>query len=222
MQTVGSNTNTGISTVYYFPYKTRSKSRSEQKKTNCSAERCCNSFLKTVISPITPQTVVSLWDGKDYNCTTKDNYLYLLESAMNYAALSGVELKHNAGKSIGEGISNIYDELDNIIGDINLNIEIKDNKPSFVLWKYHPWGKYTFYWLPVKFVELLNPHLRKIAISFIHRFIRSNGLLTTNESQDIDWILDMAKEDIYNCDEAIVRYKNKYAQAAIFPHWINS
>ena len=201
MQTVGIFSNAAISTVYNFMYKTRSKSRSEQKKSHYGTKRCCNSFLRTIIPPIAPQTVVRQWNGEEYNCITKENYTYLLESAINYAALSGVELKHNAGKSIGEGISNIYDELDNIIGDINLNIEFKDNRLVFVLWKYHSWGKFTFYWLPVKFVESLNPLLRKIAISFLHRFIRSNFMSTTNDSQDTEWLLEMDEEDIYNYDD---------------------
>ena len=201
MQTIGIFSNTAISTVYNFKYKSRGKSRSEQRKKDYSAERYCNSFLKNIIPPIAPQTVVRQCDNEEYNCITKENYAYLLESAMNYASLSGVELKHNAGKSIGEGISNIYDELNKIIGDINLNIEFKAKKLVFVLWKYHQWGKFTFYWLPVKFVETLNPPLRKIAISFLHRFIRSNGLTTINDSQDTEMIFEIHDDEICNYDE---------------------
>jgi hypothetical protein len=35
-------------------------------------------------------------------------------------------------------------------------------------------------------------------------------------------IYDRAGRIYYSVEYTIVRYKNKYAQAAIFPHWINS
>ncbi len=200
MQAVGTIANTFTGTVYHKPNPARHTQRREQKKTDYGAQRCRNSFLKTKFPPIAPQIVTRSWNDEEYNYITKDNYTYLLRSATKYASLLGTNLKHNPGGSIGEGISNIYDELDNIIGEINLNIEPHEDKLEFVLWKYHPWGDYTFYWLPVKFTESLNPKLRKIAISFIHKFMHSNGMIMTNEAFDVEWVLEWAKDGISECD----------------------
>jgi hypothetical protein len=200
MQTVGTLAATFPGPVYHRPDRTRRSQRSEQEKTDYSAQRRRNSFLKTVFTPIAPGTVTRNWQGEDINYITKGNYSYLLESALRYASLMDVSLKHNPGNSIGEGISNIYDELDDIIGDVNLNIEPFEDKLQFVLWKYHTWGDYTFYWLPVKFTETLNPQLRKIARSFIHQFMHSNGMITTNEAFDVEWIMEWAEDGLQECD----------------------
>jgi hypothetical protein len=200
MQAVGTITHALAGTVYHQPDRAADRLRNRQKKTDYGAQWCRNSFLKTKFPPVAPQVVTRNWNNEEYNYITKDNYNYLLESAMNYASLLGIELKHNQGNSIGEGISNIYDELDVIIGEINLNIETREDRLVFVLWKYHPWGDYTFYWLPVKFTESLSPALRKIAISFIHSFMHSNNLTTTNEAFDTEWVLEWAKDSISECD----------------------
>lgn len=200
MQAVGTLAAKFPGQVYHRPDRTRRSQRSEQEKTDYGAQRRCNAFLKTVFTPIAPAIVTRNWQGEDINYVTKENYTYLLESASRYASLMGVPLVHNPGNSIGEGISNIYDELDNIIGEISLNIEPFEDKLQFVLWKYHTWGDYTFYWLPVKFTETLNPKLRKIARSFIHQFMHSNGMVTTNEAFDVEWILEWAEDGLQECD----------------------
>lgn len=200
MQAVGTLSSRKTRPVYHRTDRARRSERSEQKKTDYGAQRCRNSFLKTVFTPIAPKVVIRNWDGVDCNYLTEANYEYLVKSAKRYASLLGVKLIHNPGHSTGESISNIYDELDNIIGEINLNIEPGEDKLQFVLWKYHPWGDYTFYWLPVKFTESLSPKLRKIAISFIHCFMHSNGMIMTNEAFDVEWILEWAKDGLSECD----------------------
>jgi len=200
MQAVGTIAATKARTLYYKPDRTRRPQRREQKKTDYGAQWCRNSFLKTRFAPIAPTTVTRDWCDETYNYVTKANYSYLVKSAKRYASLLGVELSHNPGESIGEGISNIYDELDSIIGEINLNIEPGEDKLLFVLWKYHPWGDYTFYWLPVNFTESLNMKLKKIALTFIHEFMNSNGMVTTNDSFDVDWILGWAEEGMHECE----------------------
>jgi len=200
MQAVGPFTATFPGSVYYQSDRAGYSQRSEQGKTDYGAQRCRNSFLKTVFPPIAPGVVTRNWQGEDINYITEKNYNFLLESARNYASLLGVNLKHNPGNSIGEGISNIYDELDGIIGNINLNIEPVESILQFVLWKYHNWGDYTFYWMPVKFMETLNPGLRRIAHTFIHLFMHSNGMVTTNESFDVEWILEWAEDGLPECD----------------------
>jgi len=200
MQAVGTLSSRKTRPLYHRTDRARRSERSEQKKTDYGAQWCRSSFLKTVFTPIAPKVVIRNWDGVDYNYVTEENYEYLVKSAKKYASLLGVELIHNPGHSTGEGISNIYDELDNIIGEINLNIEPRDDKLRFVLWKYHPWSDYTFFWLPVKFTETLNPKLKKIAISFVHQFMHSNGMITTNEAFDVEWILEWAMDGLEECE----------------------
>lgn len=200
MQAVGSISKRKTRRVYHKPVTMECAKRSEQEKTDYGAQWCRNSFLKTVFVPIAPAHITRDWMGERYNYVTRENYDYLVRTAIRYASLLGVELKHNPGSSIGEGISNIYDELDNIIGEINLNIEPYEDKLQFVLWKYHHWGDYTFYWLPVKFTETLNPRLKKIALSFIHQFMHSNGMITTNKASDVEWILEWAEDSLNETD----------------------
>lgn len=201
MQTVGTLTKRKTRKVYHPTNPTRYSPGSEQKTTDYGAQRCRNSFLKTSFSPIAPQTVERDWGDETYNYVTKENYAYLVESAMKYASLLKVEIRHNPGKSIGEGISNIYDELNDILGNINLNIGPNFDKLEFTLWKYHTWEDYTFFWLPVKFIEDLSPKLQKIAITFVHDFIHSNGMSTLNAMYDAEWVLEWAKDSISECDE---------------------
>jgi len=209
MQAIGTISDRKTRTFNHRSDRTERKQRSEQKKTDYGTQWCCNSFLKTVFSPIAPAKVERDWGGETYNYVTKENYDYLVGSAMKYASLLGVELKHNPGRSIGEGISNIYDELSSIIGEINLNLEPYEEKLQFVLWKYHSWSDYTFFWLPVKFTESLNPKLKKIAISFIHQFMHSNRMVTTNEAFDVEWILDWATETLGECDPCEIKRNKK-------------
>jgi hypothetical protein len=197
MHAVGTIADTNAGTVYYQPDGTRPPKRSEQEKTDYGAKRRCNSFLKTRFVPIAPAIVIREWNGEEYNYMTEENYTYLLKSAQRYASLTGVELRHNPGSSIGEGVANLYDELEEAIGDISLNIEPYEDRLQFVLWKYHTWGSYTFYWLPVKFTETLNPKLRKIACSFIHAFMHSNGIQTVNNSPDTEWVLESIRDSLH-------------------------
>ncbi len=198
-QTVGILPVAETGAAYRKPDGTQRAKRSKQKKTDYGAQRRCNSFLKTTIVPIAPQVVTSHWQEEGHNYVTVESYRYLHQSATKYASLLGTTLKHHPGKSIGEGISNLYDELDGIIGDINLNMEPNGELLEFVLWKYHTWSEYTFYWLPVKFTESLNPRLRKIALSFISRFKRSNGMDTTNAASDVGWMLELIKNELDEC-----------------------
>ena len=213
MQAIGTIADRKTGKVYHQPNSARRIQRREQEKTYYGAQRCRNSFLKTKFTPIAPTNVTRDWGGETYNYITQRNYDYLFKSAKRYASLLGVELKHNPGNSIGEGISNIYDELDSIIGNINLNMEPSEDKLQFVLWKYHPWGDYTFYWLPVKFTESLNPALRKIALSFIHQFIHSNGMITTNEAFDTEWILQWAHDSLEECDPCDKKKNSRLIQS---------
>ena len=59
----------------------------------------------------------------------------------------------------------------------------------FRLWKYHKWGSFTLYYFPVKFLESLNPILRRIAITFIHKLMKANGIDTFVDYEESDFCL---------------------------------
>ncbi len=157
--------------------------RRRSQKAGCGAKKVRNAFLKQRNHPIAPVSVVRNEHTKEYNYITRENYEYLLASVRRYAELLGRELGHDPGLTPGEGIANLYRELEAMVGDeVNINIETDGLQLRFVLWRFCDWGTYNFYWIPVGFVEKLNTRLRRIAISFLHRFMKSNGLETTNSS----------------------------------------
>ena len=100
------------------------------------------------------------------------------------------------GNSIGEGIANLYDEMNTLVGDeLHVNIEQEAGRLFFRLWKYHKWGSFTLYYFPVKFLESLNPILRRIAITFIHKLMKANGIDTFVDYEESDFLFEMLSED---------------------------
>lgn len=155
-----------------------------------SAKRCRCHFLTEAILPIAPAHIE--WgNDKKYEIVTQDNYEYLRDSYLRYAELSGVEPKLTSGKSAGESINNVFDEMRQLLGEAqNLNIEENEGRLYFNIWAYHEWGRYVVYYFPVKFMETLNPGLRKVAMTFFYEFMQSNGISTIDEDYDIDFVLD--------------------------------
>ena len=136
------------------------------------------------------------YDGDGINVITQENYEFLRDSFFNYALLLKQEAVHTPGKSIGASIANLYDEMDKLVGEgMNVNIEQDNGRLYFNLWKCHKWGELTLYYFPMKFVEALNPTLRRISITFIHNLMRANGISTILDEDDTDYVLMWLKED---------------------------
>lgn len=130
------------------------------------------------------------------NVITRRNYEFLRDSYFKYALLLQKEAVHTPGKSIGEGIARLYDEMDTLIGDnLYVNIEQEDGRLFFRLWKCHKWGSFTLYYFPVKFMETLNPVLRRIAVTFLHNLMEANGIGIFWENDDTDFMFEMLSED---------------------------
>lgn len=142
---------------------------SGQDGKNYGSERGCNSFLNVSFVPIAPQSVTREdHDGISHNLITQENYEFLRDSYFRYAGLLNVDAPHDRGKSIGEGIANLYNEFAALLDEtVHVNYEERNGRLYFNLWQAHTWGKYTLYYFPVKFVEALNPKLRRIALSFV-------------------------------------------------------
>lgn len=170
-----------------------------QERKDCGSKRGRNPFLNTALVPIALKNLaVETYNGHtcgSVNVITRENYGFLRDSFFRYAALLDTKAVHIPGNSIGEGIAVLYDEMNALVGDdLNVNIEQEDGRLFFRLWKNHQWGKCTLYYFPVKFLESLNPVLRRIAVTFIHKLMKANGIETFLDYEDTDFMFEMLSE----------------------------
>lgn len=195
MQTIGIRPGGAACQAHHATSRKFPAQGSGETEKNYGAERCRNAFLDTSIKAIMPKCVTREWNGVTYNYVTRENYDFLRDSYLRYAELLGVEAKHKPAKSISESILRLHAEMNALVGDdLNVNLEYEKDHICFTLWKYHQWGKCTLYWFPVKFLECLNPGLRRIAVTFLHEFMRSNRLDTMNDEEDTDYVLEWEAE----------------------------
>lgn len=223
MQATQFNTTYGLSIPYSngIPAKKGFPIRNKEKKENYGAQWCRNAFLKAIIAPYAKQEVVHCQDGNRFNCLTNENYEYLRDSALQYATLLGVKLKHTPGKSIGESIARLYGDLDSIIGELKLNIEMRGTKLVFIIWETHKWEERCFYWIPVNFIHRLTGKLRRISVSFMHEFAMSNGTSTIYNCEDTDMTLEYLWDGLCYIDDKVERHEKKcllksYASGSIY------
>lgn len=206
MQAIGRTSSVGAGTVHHIADRANRSNRNRHQKKNSSPDWNCNDFLKVSFDPIAPCSVVRDWNGEDYNYITQENYQFLRDSFFNYARLMNREVNHNSGKTVGEGIANLYNEMNLLIGgDLELNIEYREGKLYFNIWKTHRWGTNTLYWFPVKFLYKLTLELRRIAISFLHQLMCNNNFNVITEDSDLyyefDYILEYVLESTYSEDD---------------------
>lgn len=165
--------------------------RHGKKEKDCGAQRCRNHFLSTAFSNIVPGFLIKDYDGEPFNILTNENYGFLLASYRKYAELMGVKAHHVPGRNIGESINQLVYDMETLLKDnVGVNIEQNQQHLYFNLWKYHQWGEYTLYYFPVKFVEALNPILKRISISFICDMANANGIATILDGEETDMVLD--------------------------------
>ena len=168
-----------------------------QERKDNGAKRCRSSFLNTTFLPRPlPSLFVEDTGGNRYNLITQENYEFLRDSYFRYACLLGKEAVHTPGRTFGEGIAKLHEEMEVLVGeDLNVNIEEQNGRLLFWLWKTHCWGVLTLYYFPVKFVEDLNPELRRISITFIHKLMKANGIQTVLDEDDTDYVLTWISEE---------------------------
>ena len=206
MCTIGRATVTAAGKAHHRPDAEESTVRREQGRTDCGSKRGRNSFLSTPLVPLAQNSlVVEYYDGCEcngINVITQDNYEFLRDSFFRYALLLQKEAVHTPGKSIGEGIARLYDEMNTLVGDeLHVNIEQEAGRLFFQLWKYHKWGSFTLYYFPVKFLESLNPVLRRIAVTFLHNLMEANGIDTFVDYEESDFMFEMLSE-CEDCDSS--------------------
>ena len=200
MCTIGRASIRSTDKAHYHPDREECTAWREQGRTDCGSKRGRNSFLSTAFIPLAQNNLtVDCYDSGEcnsINVITRDNYEFLRDSYFRYSLLLQKEGVHMPGNSIGEGIANLYDEMNTLVGDeLHVNIEQEAGRLFFRLWKYHKWGSFTLYYFPVKFLESLNPILRRIAITFIHKLMKANGIDTFVDYEESDFLFEMLSED---------------------------
>ncbi|WP_028896236.1 hypothetical protein [Prevotella sp. HUN102] len=166
---------------------------------NYGTSGCCNPFLNVRYKPIAPGFLNREWGDRTYNLITQENYLFLRESFYRYAELLGKKAVHRRRTSLTESICHLYYEMENLLdGDVNVNIEHKEGRMYFNLWKTHKWGEYTLYYFPVKFVEKLRPPFRRLCISFLHRLMEGNRIESILHADDTEMIITCLQDSEMN------------------------
>lgn len=57
------------------------------------------------------------------------------------------------------------------------------------------------YWFPIRFLEHLNPRLRRIARTFLHDLGRCNEIDTLIDMDDFDWVCDWVEDSSEDSEE---------------------
>ncbi len=210
MCTIGRTSGKSAGKANHQPDEAKCTAWCQQRREDYGAIGCRNSFLTTPFHPLSPQNLILESSDGEINVITQENYKFLRDSYIRYAELLQKEAKHIPGHSIGESIAKLHDEMDELIGDeLHVNIEHYSGLLHFTLWKNHGWGSHTLYYFPVKFLETLNPTLRKIAITFIHKFMRANGISVFLDDDEFDFILDMLSDG--GVDDSSKEWKKQLA-----------
>lgn len=169
-------TDGGTCQKHHLAGRKRRAAECDSQKTYYGAKRCRNAFLRytfpCIKSEISMHGVTTT--GEEINYITQENYEFLRDSYFRYAALMGEPAPHNPGRSPGEGISNLYYEMVELLdSELGVNFEYSRDKISFTLWKHHRWDTDILCWLPVKFVEALPEELHVSPLHSCMTFGRS-------------------------------------------------
>ena len=195
--------------VHHTGNRTSLPLRNRKGKKDCGTQRCRNRFLSTVFSGIVPGFLIKDHAGEPFNILTDKNYRFLFGSYRKYAELMGAKAQHVPGRNVGESINQLVYDMETLLKDnAGVNIEQNGQRLYFNLWKYHQWGEYTLYYFPVKFVENLNPVLRRIAISFISGMAKANGIATVLDGEETETVLDWIETADRDEPEDDVRRRN--------------
>ncbi len=139
--------------------------------------------------------------GKRGDYLTAANYRSLRASAENYARLVGKPLDHVPGGNFGAGIADLYFKLMALEPDINLNIGTDEGRLHFVFWDTYNFPGYTLFWLRIDFLEKLSGGMRAAAVAFLRLLKEKTGMETTNDSWDVQSVVEYLRECAWEADD---------------------
>ena len=158
------------------------------KKKDTAATGRHNAFLTGRITPFAPD----FWhkyehDGSLVNLTTPDNFNYLYQSALNYAGLMGIKLpfRYRKGGSPRLKIIELHKVMEENVPEC-VNLEEKDGRLHFCLFRYHDWPEPALFWIPIDFTERLPVSLRNI----VREFVRHHGVCNVTEAFCYDFAIE--------------------------------
>lgn len=188
----------------------------QQKEKKAPPTRKHNGFLTEKIQPMAPNYYTeSTETDKMVNVTTKKNFDFLYHSALRYAKLMNVELpfRKKKGGTTRINIINLYNTMDNLLPE-HINIEVKDGRLYFCVYRFHDWPDLTLFWIPLDFTKKLPRQLKRITLEFIQRFIQHHGLQDIRETYYYEMGIDYL-EDYQSYDEQVTpRVIRQYANLA--------
>ena len=108
---------------------------------------------------------------------------------------TGIKLpfRYRKGGSPRLKISELYNAMDGSVPEC-VNLEEKNGRLHFCLFRYHDWPEPALFWIPVGFTELLPVALKRIAKEFIRRFVRHHGVSPITDSYYFDMGMDELKD----------------------------
>ena len=169
----------------------------QEKKKKAPASRKRNRFLTGRILPVIPDTIVPPYSETGIDLGTGEYFDYLYKSSIRYAGLLGSELpyrKPRRCKHYRPEIAKLHQALDSILAD-QVNLEFRNGKLSFCVYRYLEWPDDTLFWMPVDFTERLPCKLRRITLEFIRRFISHHRMRKVTDSMYYEMTEDFALND---------------------------
>lgn len=160
------------------------------------AQRCCNAFLKSTFESTVPSFIIKDRGTGSSNIITQENYGFLRDSYLRYAELLNVKAEHNPSGSLNERITQLYYDMSTMLPpNTRVNIEMDDGRLFFTLWRWHTWGNLQLYFFPMRFLTKINAELRRIAISFLHKFMHANRIGTVMDCDETECVFDFLLAD---------------------------
>jgi len=162
----------------------------KKNNTGGNTNRCgfLNQHLENI--SIKSEQVINLY-GK---CFSEENCSFLVKCAVNYAGLLGKTIEIPTG-TVYERFSTLYHRFAEILpAKHGLNFEIVNDRLNWVIYHVHDWSINVFHWMPVRFITLLTGEIREIAMSFMHLFIRGNGMIRFSNQYESEFLFEWFAE----------------------------
>lgn len=166
----------------------------QEKEKKAPAARKRNRFLTGRLLPVISDTIVPPYSDTGIDLSTGEHFDYLYRSAMRYAGLSGTELpyrKPRRCRSYRLETLRLYQALDSILTD-RVNLEFRNGKLSFCVYRYLEWPDDTLFWMPVDFTGRLPYKLKRITLEFIRRFVSHHRMSKVTDSMYYEMTEDFA------------------------------